>query len=165
MGSTHITVKNADGDDPKRKWHTTETYKVDDSVATQLAGMETKPTGPDLVRWLEDHGGKLDDGNGKAARISTKNDGTVINAHYKDGEYGTSEVKRPKGAHHDNSGAQLILALMTGGASIFVTPFMDDKDHAGKGSKFAETKPAATQPDEPGPKSRKAKHTPPAPKQ
>jgi hypothetical protein len=157
MGFKHITAENIEGNDnPKLRWHTTETYKVTDEVAQQLADMKDKPTGGKLATWLQDHGGKLDDGNGKPGRMSVKNDGTILNDHYKNGEYQNADVVHPKGSKHDNTGAQALLAIMTGGASLFVTPFIDqDKDDGG--SKF--TGPATTQPDHAKPEEHKAAAT------
>jgi hypothetical protein len=150
MGFTHVTVANIEGDDPKIKWHTTETYKISDDKAKELAAMKDKPTGYDLTSWLKDNGGVLDDDNGKAARVSVKNDGTTIADHYKDDKItGTDPIVHPKGAKNDTSGAQLLLALMTGGTSLLITPFTEaGRESEGSGSKFTDTKPAATQPDE-----------------
>ncbi|TAL39516.1 MAG: hypothetical protein EPN97_02325 [Alphaproteobacteria bacterium] len=143
MADAHIFVKDADGNSPKARWHTDEIYKVSGEVAKQLEAMKNKPEGRDLASWLRDHGGKLDDDGKKPARVSTKNDGTVLNDHYKDGEFLKGDVVRPKGAKADDrAGAHLLLALMTGGASLFVTPFMDDEaKEKGDGSKFTKTTP------------------------
>ena len=135
MGSTHITVENVEGTTTGR-WHTDETYKVTDDVAAQFAALKPRPNGPELQTWVQDHGGTLDDDGNKAARVSRKADGTAINDHYKDGEMTTSEVTHPKGAKADtHAGTELFLALMTGGASLFIPHDVDG--HAPPESKFA----------------------------
>lgn len=143
MADAHVTIENIEGDE-KRRWHTAETYKVPESVAKEFDEQKTKLKGYDLQSWVKDHGGVLDDDGDKAARVSTKNDGTILNDHYKNGEYQRADVVKPKGAHakaDDHAGAHLLLALMTGGTSLFVTPFVDDKMNA-DGSKFTSTTPA-----------------------
>jgi hypothetical protein len=140
MADAHIFVKGADGNDPTARWHDDEIYKVSTEVAEQLAAMKKKPEGRDLANWLRDHGGVLDDDGKKPARVSTKNNGTTISDHYKDGEYLKGEVKRPPGVKADDrAGAHLFLAMITGGASLFVTPFVDNEGTEEK-SKFADTK-------------------------
>jgi hypothetical protein len=143
MADVHIFVKDADGNSPKARWHTDEIYKVSGEVAQQLEAMKNKPEGRDLANWLRDHGGVLDDDGKKPARVSTKNNGTVLNDHYKNGEFLKGDVVRPKGAKADDrAGAHLFLALMTGGASLFVTPFVDNGGEK-EDSKFTKTKPDA----------------------
>lgn len=158
MGDKHITVENIEGDS-KARWHTTETYKVSDAAAKELSGLKEQPKGRDLVSWLQDHGGVLDDGNGHAARESKRNDGTLLNDHYVAGEFKNSDVVRPKGAKNDdNTNAQTLLAILTGGTSLFITPFIDH-DQPETGSKFGSTTPT-TQPTEHQPAA--AKDTKPA---
>lgn len=123
MGDKHLTVENADGASPTARWHSTETYKVSDRVAAQFAALKTKPTERAMKDWILDHGGVLDDGNGRAAKVSTRNTGAQLIDHYKDGKMTTTDyvrAKGPDGKEHDHAGAELLLALFTGGASLFI---------------------------------------------
>ena len=146
MGDAHLTVENVEGgNDPKLRWRTTETYKVGDDVVKAFNALDPKPANRELQTWIQEHGGVLDDGNGRAGRVSTKNDGTQLVDHYKNGEFTNSEVVHPKGAKHSSTdahaGAELFLALMTGGASLFIPHGTGDA--APPESKFGTT---ATQP-------------------
>lgn len=139
MGEKHLTVENADGASPTARWHTTETYKVSDRVAAQFEALRNKPTGREAKDWIRDHGGVLDDGNGHAARVSTKNNGAQLIDHYEDGKMTTTDYVKPKGKdgkEHDHAGVELFLALMTGGASLFIPHDV----HAGDDQKPAESK-------------------------
>jgi hypothetical protein len=156
---THITVPNADGNGPTDRWHATETYKVPQSVADDLAKMQDKPTGHDLANWLRDQGGVLDDDHGKPARVSKRNDGTVMNDHYTNGTYIKGNVVEPPAvaAKHKadtEAGVTLFMTLITGGAYPLMKAAADVKaagEHPEGGSRFASptTASAATTGDAP----------------
>ena len=147
MGDKHIVVENVEGTTTGR-WHTDETYKVSDKVAQELGDMKKPPTGPDLRSWLQDHGGVLDDDGDKPAKVAKKNDGSLLKDHYKNGEFVKSDYVQSKEAKEKNhAGAELFLALITGGASLFI-PHNLDEPAAADSSKFAKgqtppEKPAA----------------------
>ncbi len=148
---THITVQNAGDNKPEDRWHTDETYKVTQKVADELAHMKKKPTGRDLASWLEARGGVLDDGNGHAARVERKNDGTILNDHYKDGKYTGDDIVEPsakaaKDRKDVENGVTLFMTLITGGAYPLIKAVGDAQAEAdGHGSRFTSTAPA-TQP-------------------
>jgi hypothetical protein len=141
MADKHITVENADGASPTSRWHTTETYKVSEAVASQFAALKTKPTGRAMKDWIQDHGGVLDDGDGKPGKVSTKSNGAQLIDHYVDGKMTTTDYVKPKGKdgkEHDHAGAELLLALFTGGASLFIPHDLDAADKKPE-SKFGTT--------------------------
>ncbi|MEZ0262294.1 MAG: hypothetical protein ACAH80_14905 [Alphaproteobacteria bacterium] len=144
MGDKHLTIENADGTSPTSRWTTTETYKVSDTVAAQFAAMKQQLTGRDAKDWVRDHGGVLDDGNGHAARISTKKkNGAQLIDHYEDGKMTTTDYVKPKGKDgkdHDHAGAELLLLVLTGGASLFIPHDLHAGEEKAADSKFGTTR-------------------------